>query len=772
MRRHYWIFSIVLMWFYGQLSLPITETFRHPFPDFDLFRPEVRSFSLVLFCKEKGGRTWVTSGRVLSVLMKFVFFTDFSLTSVRRWPMIIRPFSLCYSIEQLSACGEGDQPTPNADLESGQVKTSSSSVSAPLDLSQDGDLAPPSSILAGLTGPIASHQDLPLPASLPVLAGSKDLAGVLSVPPPPEEPYDAFLLRTGCTKQDSASLVPQPATVVPPQDPVTLPAALPQLFATYEGPFQTLRDPFPAPRRCMPLPGRFYMPPPQAWPWPGQGSTVPDLNMHLYQPVPPRPDAGAASDTFLSSVGRPPTPHPQQLTMGSTDQTPSSPIPPPHPNPPPPPTPQPQPPNPHPPTPTPHTHTHTHTHTRPSPSTISGTCILPLRARPSFWTSDSCSPLHLLPRHLPLCLHHPSLMLRPLRLLHLCCLHLQTFWHWWRTGKTPSGLCRTGCRFWWMMLHPSRPWVPLFSRIWTPTGCGSWVPLVTERHHGLNISQVQRERAVAPGPGAPQVMRLRPVETAGLAYDSFETPVPHHLHPANHCHHPNGWEPIATVQYVALALRTTAGEALVSIPIMLLLTLMPAIIAIPMPHTPIVIGPEISPLFLVGLPRPAWLGDLPRTCPCRPDAVLLRTQHSDHPGAIVRPLAPGRCPPIATAVTLPLGHLHLAGDRFPVLTVLAPGLLTGILNDACTRRTNVFSGFVTFLLFLNRMKTWMLTRIRQLTIPSYRRRQSRNFLTIYSVLQLSPITLTLIQLGTRRTFSWCHTIRMQLKPRPQVMEMN
>ena len=215
----------------------------------------------------------------------------------------------------MSAYGEGDQPTPKTDLESGQVKTSSSSVSAP----PDGDSALPSSVPVGPTGPVTSHQDLPLPASLPVLAGSKDLAGVLPVPPPPEGLYDAFLLRTGRTKQDSASLVLKPATAVLPQDLVMLPAALPRPFPTYEGPAQTPKDPSPAPRLRMPLPGHFYAPPPQAWSSPGRGSAVPDRNMHLYQPVPPHPDTGAASDAFLSSVGRLPTPHPQQLTTGSTD---------------------------------------------------------------------------------------------------------------------------------------------------------------------------------------------------------------------------------------------------------------------------------------------------------------------------------------------------------------------------------------------------------------------------------------------------------------------
>ena len=43
------------------------------------------------------------------------------------------------------------------------------------------------------------------------------------------------------------------------------------------------------------------------------------------------------------------------------------------------------------------------------------------------------------------------------------------------------------------MLRPSRPWVPLFHRrIWTPMSCGRWVPVVTERHHGLSMSGSER----------------------------------------------------------------------------------------------------------------------------------------------------------------------------------------------------------------------------------------------------------------------------------------
>ena len=103
---------------------------------------------------------------------------------------------------------------------------------------------------------------------------------------------------------------------------MTLPTALPQPFPTFEGPVLPPRAPSSTPRTRMPLPGHCYVPPPQPWSWAGRGPAVPDLNLYLYQPVPPHLGTGAASDAFISSVGRPPTPHPQQLTTVSTIQTP------------------------------------------------------------------------------------------------------------------------------------------------------------------------------------------------------------------------------------------------------------------------------------------------------------------------------------------------------------------------------------------------------------------------------------------------------------------
>ena len=315
----------------------------------------------------------------------------------------------------------------------------------------------------------------------------------------------------------------------------------------------------------------------------------------------------------------------------------------------------------------------------------SRTCRCSVPVKPDFWTFDN--PTSCL--NTCLCLHLPSLLSRPFRPLHPWWLLLRLCRPWCKTGKTPSSSpWRPNGRRWWVMLHPSRLRVPLFCAIWTPAGCGSWVPLMTKRHHGLRFSLVQRERTVALGSGAPLVMGLRPAEMDGSIYVSFETPVPLCLPPTDHHRHPNGWELTVAVPHTALALRTTAGEALVPVAIVLLL-LTPVVTAVLRPHTPNVVVPEIIPLSPVILHRPAWLGDLPGTYPCHPGAVLPR-RCSDHPETIVCPLAPGGCPLIAAAATLHLGHLHLdlVGDNVPILAVRAPGLLTGILKDVNTRRNN------------------------------------------------------------------------------------
>ena len=156
-------------------------------------------------------------------------------------------------MEQRSTFGHGDQPAPQASRESGQDTSSSRNMSSHPDLSQDGDSVPPTSIPAGWSEPVTCQQDLPSTASLPVMAGSKDPAGLLPAPPPPDEPYDSFMVRMGHSKTVSTSSAPQPAAAAPLPELVTLPTALPQPFPTFEGPVMTPRVPFSTPRMRMPL---------------------------------------------------------------------------------------------------------------------------------------------------------------------------------------------------------------------------------------------------------------------------------------------------------------------------------------------------------------------------------------------------------------------------------------------------------------------------------------------------------------------------------------
>ena len=241
-------------------------------------------------------------------------------------------------------------------------------------------------------------------------------------------------------------------------------------------------------------------------------------------------------------------------------------------------------------------------------------------------------------------------------------------------------------------------------------------------------------------------MCQRQLETDGIARNNYETPVPLRPPHADNHHHSNGWELTALALHVALALRMTAGTALTHIAAQLLLALMPAVRAVHLLPNFQGTGLEIVPLSLTGALSLTWLGNLLGTRLRHPDALLHHTLHSDHPGAIVRPLGPGRCSPIAS-VSTPLGHLHLdiAGGESPVLTVHAPGLLSMIINNICIQRTNAFSGSLMSLLSLTGMRTWIQTRIPLMTILSSQLRLLRNCLMTYFVLQLCPITLTLIQ---------------------------
>ena len=226
---------------------------------------------------------------------------------------------------------------------------------------------------------------------------------------------------------------------------------------------------------------------------------------------------------------------------------------------------------------------------------------------------------------------------RPIRLLQPFPLHLQTYKFWWMSGKRRSS---PGCRLFFVTLHLSQQWVPLFHGLCATTHCGSWVPLMILKHHGPNVRPVQNEPTDAPGFRALQVMGQGQVETDGLSRDNAETPVPHRPLRADDHLCLNSWEQTVLALFVALALRMTAGEALTLIVAKLPLSHPSAVIAVlllPLLNDTI---PGTVPLSPVGTLRPAWLGDLLGTTLCLREAVLLLTQLGDHPGAVTRPLGP------------------------------------------------------------------------------------------------------------------------------------
>ena len=536
------------------------------------------------------------------------------------------PLSLSYSMEQLSAYGDRDQPAPRADQESRKDKTANMSVSLPPDSSEDGDMAPPTSVPAGPTGPVTCDPELSIPASFPVLPGSQGPVGVHPVPPPPDEPYEMYLCRIERHKTDSTSFGPATchcgtasgtgnATYSPP-------TVIPHLRGT-------------SPR--------------------SKGSIFYSSHAH------------AASRTLLSAISSTLVlartgscrsgPQPAPVPAGSCTSgrwaavAPSSAL----------------------------WASHLclilsswprfrrfkhHCRTLPrlagvflaksriAPRT-SRTCRCSVPVKPDFWTFDN--PTSCL--NTCLCLHLPSLLSRPFRPLHPWWLLLRLCRPWCKTGKTPSSSpWRPNGRQWWVMLHPSRLRVPLFCAIWTPAGCGSWVPLMTERHHRLRFSLVQRERTVALGSGAPlgdgsEASRdgrfhLRQLRDSSASLSSSHRPSP----PSKRlradscsptyrsCSQDNCWRSIGSCCHRASPSHASCHSRSQT------------------SHSQRRSSRDHSALSRH--PSPAGMTRrLAGTYPCHPGAVPPR-RCSDHPETIVCPLAPGGCTPNRRGRYSSLGHLH------------------------------------------------------------------------------------------------------------------
>ena len=92
--------------------------------------------------------------------------------------------------------------------------------------------------------------------------------------------------------------------------------------------------------------------------------------------------------------------------------------------------------------------------------------------------------------------------------------------------------------------------------------CGSWVPLMIERHHGSNVRPVQNEPTDAPRLRALQVVRQGLVEMDGLSRNNAETPVPHRPLYADGHLRLNVREQTVPAPFFVHALQMAAGKAL------------------------------------------------------------------------------------------------------------------------------------------------------------------------------------------------------------------
>ena len=223
-----------------------------------------------------------------------------------------------------------------------------------------------------------------------------------------------------------------------------------------------------------------------------------------------------------------------------------------------------------------------------------------------------------------------------------------------------------------MTLYLSQPWVPLFlTRTWVPTHCGSWVPLTTERRHGLSISPVQNELAVT------LVDTVDPTRghlwiDIGQGSDGLLRRLTHpprrdigRLLPNAHaatdarCPMTAAHPKVGSGLHVPAALGHLAPQVAVVVIHHILLHL--------------TAGTGVARLPLVGPPGPAWLRGLLGVPPRRRrnDHILITDGLAIHPGPVTHHLRP------IIACPLPhLGHLHPKGAG-PIAShrnVTPPGL--------------------------------------------------------------------------------------------------
>ena len=571
---------------------------------------------------------------------------------------VLRPDFRCFfTMDNLRGYGE-DEPLSTSCLGPSSQELPSSSVgSASPPTAQAPEMAgTPSAIVPVMPGPVppvSAQSGSSLPGSQDSVPPSRDNHNDLPPPPPPAEPYEVFLARVGRALSNTSGSATQPAAAARPRASVTTGNRLPTPFPTYEDSSLMLQSQVQASRIRMPLPASFYTAPPSPWVWPGRGSTVATSVVRAYQPVtPPAALAGHPGPTghFPGSFPGGPTPVPPSALLFLLFQT------------------------------------------------LTCTLLPPCAFAEFFWVTRPISPsppgplYNHPPQDWPLWL--PRWLSRMQWTLHRALPRT-----WSKAGKRSScGTWRLAGISLLVMLHLNQPWVPLFCpRTWTPTHCGSWVPLTTERHHGLSVRPDQNKQTVAYVIAVDLVRLLTDIGPGSDTAKCLLTPPPRPdaclLPPSAH-----GWA-VAMFPVGPVPLKVVSGLrelAFLGDPAHLYHV---AVVLHPHLHL-ITAGPGIVRLPLVGLSRLAWLGGLLDNHPCRHvgDPLHLIGNHDDHPGAASCPLRSGPGPPIVIPPYRPPGHLHPKdiGPAVCLHAVSAPGRPLGIAfldaADQCLLRLRVDDG--------------------------------------------------------------------------------
>ena len=397
--------------------------------------------SLLLFLLEKGGGGRGFFSGQGNVPFQFYEFSRIYLVTCSVTPYLNQVFRRCFSMENLRAYVDDGSPSPSVQTTVTTRSTTSTGLSTSSSSSTTSSSVPSTRPSSGPVQDVVTHTSSPAVVPTDKTVSLKDLPP----PPPPDEPYELFLARVACQTEDASGGSRRPAAVgpvPPPQQPSTVGIRLPTPFPRFEDTAWASLPSVQGPRIRMPLPASCYVPPPQPWTWSGRGPNVPALQVRSPAPL-------------LSSTDPIRFPGPSTLTGGPPATGPPS-----------------------------------STHPSLSSSVLQDAVPTPPCFRGFFQGAT------------PPFIQKAATSSVPTAALQMTPQPGETV-----PQEPPPAVVQDwkaqifeDMRLYWRQLQgdapPQSTWVPLFPRgTWAPTHCGSWVPLATERRHGLSISPVQNEQA-------------------------------------------------------------------------------------------------------------------------------------------------------------------------------------------------------------------------------------------------------------------------------------